>query len=34
VVISAHSGKISKEPLSNLIVEEAERIIGVGEERA
>jgi hypothetical protein len=34
VVWNGSSGEICKERISNLVVEEAERIIGVGEGRA
>jgi hypothetical protein len=34
VDINANSSKVSKEPLSNVVVEEAERIVGIGEGRA
>jgi hypothetical protein len=34
VVIYASSSEVSKKPLSIVVVEEAERIIGIGEGRA
>jgi hypothetical protein len=34
VVINANNSEVSKKPLPNVVVEEAERIIGVGEGRA
>jgi hypothetical protein len=34
MVINANSSKVTQESLSNLVVEKAERIIGIGEGRA
>jgi hypothetical protein len=34
VIINASSSEVSEKPLSNVVVEEAERIIGIGEGRA
>jgi hypothetical protein len=34
MVINASSSEVSKKALSNVVVEEAERIIGIGEGRA